>query len=75
MIDELVRERDSGTYPRYYAQETIENYAQNVAPHLTFPRVPRMDGYAIAKEYVRGRLDVEGLIELLDNTAEKSAAK
>ncbi len=75
VIDELVRERDSGTYPRYYARETIENYAQNVAPHLTFPRVPRMDSYAIAKEYVRGRLDVEGLIELLDNTAEKNAAK
>lgn len=75
VIDMLTRERDSGEYPRYISRKAIESYAQNVAPHLIFPRVPRMDCYAIAKEYVRGRLDVEGLIELLGSTAEKNAIK
>ncbi|HML47011.1 MAG TPA: hypothetical protein PKE04_09730 [Clostridia bacterium] len=71
VIDRLIRERDSGEY-RYQSRESIERYAQNVAPRLTFARVPWVDRYAIVKEYIRGRLDVEGLIESLNNAAEKN---
>lgn len=72
VIDRIIRERDSGEYPGYVARETIESYAQNVAPRLTFARVPWVDRYAISKEYVRGRLDMEGLIEKLNSEAEEN---
>lgn len=71
VIDGLIRERDSGEYPRYYSREAIQRYAQNVVPFLTFPRIPRVDRYALAEEYVRGRLDGEGLMEALGSEAER----
>lgn len=71
VIDALILERDSGEYPRYYPRKAIESYAQNVVPRVTFPLVPWVDHYALAKEYVRGRLDVEGLIEALGQKAEE----
>lgn len=73
VIDKLERERDSGKYTRYYSRESIADYAVRVAPHLTFPRMPRMDVYAIAKEYVQGKLDVEGLITKLNGIAAENA--
>ncbi len=75
VIDELTKERDSGGYPRYYSKESIAAYAQNVAPHLTFPRLSYMDSSAIVKEYVKGQFDADGLIERLNGIAAENAAQ
>ncbi len=70
----MLQDRESGDYIHFYPKEAVENYVQNVVPHLTFPRVPQMDMYAIAKEYVRGKLDADGLIAKLNAIADENVA-
>lgn len=77
-IDEMLRQRDAveHVYDRYrYTREAIEGYAQNVVPYLTFPRRLSMDSYATAKEYVKGKLDAEGLIAKLNGIAAENAGR
>lgn len=69
VIDMLIKERDSGEYPRYYSREAIRLYGETVAPRLTFPLIPQLDDYAVAKQYTRGKLDQEGLIQELNRMA------
>lgn len=52
-----------------YTEEELAEYRENTVPYLEFPLVPSMDTYAIAKEYVRGHLDVDGLIARLNEVA------
>lgn len=68
----MIQDRDSGNYAFFYPREAVEHYAQKVAPYLTFPRVPHLDAYAIAKEYVRGKLDADGLIAKLNQIADEN---
>lgn len=49
----------------FYTREEIEGYRRSVAGFLTFPRPPRFDRWTIAKRYMRGELDADGLIEAL----------
>ncbi len=69
VIDRLIRERDSGEYPRYYPREAFHIYGETVAPRLTFPLIPWVDNYAVAKQYTRGKLDQDGLIRELNRMA------
>lgn len=71
VIDRLIQERDQGDYPGYYPRENIQFYGENIAPRLTFPRVPWVDRYAVAKQYARGKLDQDGLIQKLNQMAEE----
>lgn len=69
VIDRLIQERDSGEYSRYYPREVFHIYGETVAPRLTFPLIPWVDGYAAAKKYTRGKLDQDGLIQELNRLA------
>ncbi len=66
----MLQERANRDYISFYTPEAVAHYAQNVVPYLTFPRIPQMDAYAIAKEYARGRLDADGLIAKLNAIAD-----
>ena len=68
----MLEDRENGDYTRFYPKEALAHYAQHIAPNLTFPRIPQMDMYAIAKEYVRGKLDAEGLIAKLNAIADEN---
>ncbi len=65
VIDELVRERDSGDYRRFYPQWTLDVYRTEIAPYLTFPYAPYFDAFNPAQDYAAGKMDVAGLVERL----------
>lgn len=70
-ITALEEERASGSTRGFYTKEAIAEYAQNLAPLLTFPLMPRMDIYAIGKQFSRGTLDADGLIKKLQSIADE----
>lgn len=59
----------------YYTEDEIAEYRENVAPYLVFPIVRFMSADTIAKEYVRGRLDVDGLIQKLNEAVNLTAGE
>ena len=66
MIDELVRLRDAAeAQGRYYSQEQLDRYRTEVAPYLVFPCCGYVDGWAPAGSYMKGNLDMDGLIAQL----------
>ncbi len=73
VIDTLTRLRDAGDERYYYSRAQIAGYAENVAPNLTFPRVPSLTSYPIAEEYAKGRMDADALVAALDAEAVKTA--
>ena len=66
VIDELIRLRDAGEADgRYYSREQLERYRTEVAPYLVFPSCGYVDGWTPANSYMKGKLDMDGLIETL----------
>lgn len=68
VIDELIRLRDAGEAEgRYYSREQLERYRTEVAPYLVFPSCGYVDGWTPANSYMKGKLDMDGLIAELNN--------
>ena len=68
VIDELIRLRDAGEADgRYYSREQLERYRTEVAPYLIFPSCGYVDGWTPANSYMKGKLDMDGLIAELNN--------
>ena len=68
VIDELIRLRDAGEAEgRYYSREQLERYRTEVAPYLIFPSCGYVDGWTPANSYMKGKLDMDGLIAELNN--------
>ena len=67
VIDELIRLRDAGEADgRYYSREQLERYRTEVAPYLIFPSCGYVDGWTPANSYMKGKLDMDGLIAELN---------
>ena len=67
VIDELIRLRDAGEADgRYYSREQLERYRTEVAPYLIFPSCGYVDGWTPANSYMKGKLDMDGLIAKLN---------
>ncbi len=67
VIDELIRLRDAGEAEgRYYSREQLERYRTEVAPYLIFPSCGYVDGWTPANSYMKGKLDMDGLIAKLN---------
>ena len=68
VIDELIRLRDAGEADgRYYSREQLERYRTEVAPYLIFPKCGYVGGWTPASSYMKGKLDMDGLIAELNN--------
>ena len=47
---------------RYYSREQLERYRTEVAPYLIFPNCGDVGGWTPANSYMKGKLDIDGLI-------------
>lgn len=66
VIDRLAAQRDAGDPVQYYSREEIQEYAENIAPKLSFPCYRRIYAVDAIANYTSGKLDADGLIQELN---------